>query len=141
MSAQSVPGATHLCIVIFPNPPRNLVAAQIKCLEVDARHLQLLQAAGAQAATSDAAALGAALPVLNCVLNFHHASTPSTALWGIKDDMAHLCPALQLARTSDVGYCVGWCCASRSSLSMCIRVVLPALSRPRNRIFAFLFAA
>lgn len=44
-------------------------------------------------------------------------------------------------RASDVGYCVGWCCASRSSLSMCIRVVLPALSRPRNRILAFLFAA
>jgi hypothetical protein len=33
-------------------------------------------------------------------------------------------------RTSEVGYCVGWCCASLSSLSMCISVVLPALSRP-----------
>ena len=33
-------------------------------------------------------------------------------------------------RTSEVGYCVGWCCARRSSLSMCISVVLPALSRP-----------
>jgi len=33
-------------------------------------------------------------------------------------------------RTSDVGYCVGWCCASRSSFNMCISVVLPALSRP-----------
>ena len=29
-----------------------------------------------------------------------------------------------------MGYCVGWCCANRSSFSMCIRVVLPALSRP-----------
>jgi len=33
-------------------------------------------------------------------------------------------------RTSDVGYCVGWCCASRSSFSMCISVVFPALSSP-----------
>ena len=32
--------------------------------------------------------------------------------------------------TSDVGYWVGWCWARRSSFSMCIRVVLPALSRP-----------
>ena len=44
-------------------------------------------------------------------------------------------------RASDVGYCVGWCCASRSSFSMCMSVVLPALSRPRNRILAFLLAA
>lgn len=50
-------------------------------------------------------------------------------------------PPMLWVLTSDVGYCVGWCCASRSSFSMCISVVLPALSRPRNRILAFLFAA
>lgn len=47
-------------------------------------------------------------------------------------------PSPPLERTSDVGYCVGWCCAKRSSLSMCISVVFPALSRPRNKILAFL---
>eukprot|EP01043_Picozoa_sp_COSAG02_P072524 COSAG02_NODE_13701_length_1359_cov_2.315079_2_plen_193_part_00 len=42
---------------------------------------------------------------------------------------------------SDVlGCCVGLCCAMRSSFSRCKSVVLPALSRPRNKIFAFLCA-
>ena len=36
----------------------------------------------------------------------------------------------QRTHTSAVGCCVGACCARRSSLSMCISVVLPALSSP-----------
>mmetsp|Transcript_45794 Transcript_45794/g.145991 ORF Transcript_45794/g.145991 Transcript_45794/m.145991 type:complete len:206 (+) Transcript_45794:180-797(+) len=35
-----------------------------------------------------------------------------------------------ICSSSDVGYWVGWCCARRSSLSMCISVVFPALSSP-----------
>ena len=35
------------------------------------------------------------------------------------------------------GCVVGWCTESLSCVSMCISVVLPALSRPRNRILAF----
>jgi hypothetical protein len=38
-----------------------------------------------------------------------------------------ICP---IDNSSLVGYCVGWCCANRSSFSMCINVVFPALSNP-----------
>jgi hypothetical protein len=39
-----------------------------------------------------------------------------------------------------LGCWVGLCCAMRSSLRRCRSVVLPALSRPRNKILAFLCA-
>jgi hypothetical protein len=41
--------------------------------------------------------------------------------------------------SSEVGWSVGLRTAMRSFLSMCRSVVLPALSRPRNKSLAFLF--
>jgi len=49
-------------------------------------------------------------------------------------------PAEVRGARAALGCCVGLCCDRRSSFSMCSSVVFPALSRPRNRILAFLLA-
>lgn len=40
---------------------------------------------------------------------------------------------------NQLGCSVGTCCAIRSSFSICNKVVLPALSSPRNTSFPFFF--
>ena len=78
------------------------MATQVESFEVDACHLELLQ------------------------FGEHYASG---ALGRQRGKLAQPYRSEDKV-TSEVGYCVGWCCASLSSFNMCMRVVLPALSSP-----------
>ncbi len=130
----------RLRIIVLPDAPRDLVAAQVEGFKVDAGHLQLLHA-GTRGWSQDRE---------RC----QHPRTRCRGCWrtGVQERFPQTCSTHKLPlgsspeagrrqlrhshqgpvvpSTSDVGYCVGWCWASRSSFSICISVVFPALSRP-----------
>lgn len=102
-----LPCPTHLCVIVLPHFARNFVAPQVEGLEVDARYLQFLRGWEGQQGMQG-----------NCQV------VEGDQLLGVL-----WCRGL----TSDVGICVGCSVTRRSSLSMCISVVLPALSSPCDR--------
>lgn len=131
--------APHLGVVILPHFARDFVATQIKCLEVHARDLKLLhtcmkprESIGRGASSTPASfnqcrhcnqPAAAAACCMHC-----HAADPITNTRGTHAAQAR---RIQIAKpTSEVGICVGWWVTRRSSLSMCINVVFPALSSP-----------
>lgn len=144
--------SSHLCIVVLPHFACNLVTTQIKCLEVDTSYLQLLRSSDRQCLSGGSSGQGLSVvvalpppgrswvphatclrgPTMTDGSNDHqqdkHASLqlPLACLPAAAPDQAVLGRAL----TSEVGICVGCSVTRRSSLSMCIKVVLPALSRP-----------
>jgi len=114
MSDEQKNNIAHLREVVLPDAARDLVPAQVKGAELDLGDRQLLR--GCRGGQRQRRASGGV-----------HRRVPGAQ-------------GVSVNGSDSLGCCVGLCCDRRSSLSMCSSVVLPALSRPRKRILAFLCA-
>ena len=115
------------------------MAAQVEGFEVDAGHLQLLHADARswlqereRCQHPRVARAAGARECGNASTDLLYTQTPlgSSSPEAGRRQLRHSHQGPVVPGTSDVGYCVGWCWASRSSFSICISVVFPALSRP-----------
>ena len=123
-SVNQIHDRVYLREVVLPHLARNLVATEVKGAELDLRDRELLRSCGRrQGSRARRSVRGSG----------HGCRGEGEA--GDRGSGGCSCLAGHA-----LGCCVGLCCERRSSLSMCSSVVLPALSRPRKRILAFLLA-